>query len=89
MPKCAPCMGLEVKAAILKELPGLTPILKKVPNCPEPQGMDFCIGKHITRARSPYQSFISSCMKAKGIHGREEAAKAMRECAGQWKKEAK
>ena len=80
--KCLPCLGQDIKAILLKELTGLGPVLQKIADCPEPKGIEFCLSH---RGQSKYNIFISTCMKAKGIHGRAEAAQAMKTCASEWR----
>lgn len=83
MPRCKPCLGKDVKDAILKEIPGLKDILGKVVDCEDPEGLELC-GK-TGRARSAYTEFIGPCMKAKKIKSFGEAPAAMRDCARQWR----
>ncbi len=82
MPKCRPCLGRDIKAAILKEVrPGLD--LEKIRDCDDPVGIEMC-GK-VGRARSAYQSHISTCMKAKGVKGFGAAGPALKQCAAEWR----
>lgn len=83
MPRCRPCLGADVKKAILEEIPGLKDILGKVSDCDDPETLELC--GRTGRARSAYTEHISSCMKAKKIKGFGEAPAAMRDCARQWR----
>jgi hypothetical protein len=76
---CTPCIGSELREAILKRNPDLKPLLKKIADCDEPLLMDFCLdssrgrGK---RAPSKYNIFVGSCMKQ---------GKPLKQCAADWK----
>lgn len=83
--RCSPCIGREIKEAILHEItaPNIQELLEHIPDCADSQDIRVCgIGK---KGRSPYQQFISQCMKAKNIKGFGAAAPAMRECAKEWR----
>ena len=83
MPRCKPCLGKDVKEAILQNFPSLEDLLGKVPNCKDTEGLELC-GRR-ARARTAYQEHTSTCMKAKKIKGFGEAPAAMRQCAKEWK----
>lgn len=83
MPRCLPCLGKDVKKAILEEIPGLKDLLGKVADCEDPEGLELC--GRAGRARSAYTEHISTCMKAKKIKGFGEAPAAMRACAAEWR----
>lgn len=83
MPRCKPCLGADVKKAILEEIPGLKELLGKVADCEDPEGLEIC--GRTGRARSAYQSWVSECMRGKKIKGFGEAPAAMRDCARQWR----
>ena len=83
MPRCKPCAGADVKKAILEEIPGLKELLGKIADCEDPEGLELC--GRTSRARSAYQEFVSSCMKAKKIKGFGESTAAMRSCAAEWR----
>lgn len=82
MPRCKPCLGEDVKKAILEEIPGLKDLLGKVADCEDPEGLELC--GRAGRARSAYQVFVSECMRGKKIKSFGEAPTAMRDCARQW-----
>ena len=82
-PRCRPCLGKDVKAAILEEIPGLKAILAKVADCEDAEGLELC--GRAGRAPSAYQAFIGPCMKAKKIKSFGEAPAAMRSCAAEWR----
>ena len=83
MPRCRPCLGADVKEAILKEVPGLKEILGKVADCPDRREITLCgRGK---RQPSAYQEFVGQCMKGKGIKSFAEAPQAIRSCAAEWR----
>ena len=79
--KCVPCLGRDIRAAILQEVKDeeVRQALDKIPECPEPRGIEVC-GRRV----SAYQQFVSDCMKAKHLKGLDPAA--MGDCAAQWKK---
>lgn len=82
--KCVPCLGRDIKGAILSVLgPGLADILNKIPDCAQPRELQFC--SRGTRPRTAYQEFVSGCMKGKNIKGREQAPVAMKACATEWR----
>ena len=85
MPKCTPCLGSDIKKAILGSIisDAVRAILDKIPDCPDARGVVVCGGT--TRQRSKYQQFVSECMKSKHIKGRAEAPLAMKECAAAWR----
>lgn len=86
MPKrCQPCLGSDIKTAILREIrdPGVEAVVGKVRDCDDPVGIELC-GK-TGRARSAYQSHISTCMKAKGVKGFGAAGPALKQCAAEWR----
>ena len=85
--KCTPCLGVEVKDAIheLRDI-SLDILLDKIPDCPDPLGIDLCVKP--PRAKSEYQIFIGECLKTKPLKGKPfgEASKYMTECAVEWKR---
>ena len=83
MPRCKPCVGADVKKAILEEVPGLKDVLGKVADCEDPEGLELC--GRTGRARSAYTEHIASCMKGKKIKSFGEAPAAMRACAAEWR----
>ena len=92
--KCQTCLGKSVKDAILERIPDLEEDLDRIPDCPDSGAMVIC--QPVARGRSrrsggekrapsPYNLFVSKCMKEGSIHGREEAAARMKTCAAQWR----
>lgn len=77
MPKCVPCLGAKVKAAIRENIRShaTLALIDSLPECDDEEGLLMCGRK--SRPLSPYQQFMSRCMKAD---------KSLRECAGDWKK---
>lgn len=94
MPKCVPCIGDNVRKAILGAVDSreLYAYLESIPVCDEPDSLEVCFVKSTRRGggekREPseYNKFIGSCMKGKNIKGFGKAAPALRECAAAWKK---
>ena len=83
MPRCKPCLGSDIKAVILKEIPSLKDVLGKVADCPGPRSLELCgRGK---RQPSAYQEFVGQCMKGKSIKSFAEAPQAIRSCAAEWR----
>lgn len=82
---CVPCLGRNVKEAILKALPELKDAVEGIADCEDPAGLALC-GRSGGRRRSAYNEFISRCLKSKGIKGFGQAASAMKECATEWRK---
>lgn len=84
MPKCKPCLGTEIKGAILETFPGLGELLEEIPSCEQETDIEFCLnepretktGKK-KRAPSAYNRAMGSCMKS---------GKNMRDCAAEYKK---
>jgi len=91
--KCVSCIGQAVKEVILERIPDLRRDLEAIPDCPERVAVMICQpvagGRSrrsgAKRAPSPYNQFVSQCMKAGNIHGREEAAARMKVCGAQWR----
>ncbi len=83
MPKCKPCLGRDIKAAILKEVTdeAVVALLERVADCAEATAIELC-GAGV-RARSRYQQFVSECMVSKHLKGFDP--EAMKDCARQWK----
>jgi len=83
MPKCKPCLGTEIKGAILETFPGLGELLEEIPTCDSETDIEFCLnepretGKK-KRAPSKYNIFIGNCIKQE---------KSMKTCAGEYKKQ--
>jgi len=85
MPKCKPCLGNEIKGAILETFPGLSGLLEEIPTCESETDIEFCMNEpretksgRKKRAPSKYNIFTSSCMKG---------GKNMADCAKDWKKQ--
>jgi hypothetical protein len=95
--KCVSCIGQAVKEVILERIPDLRRDLEAIPDCPERVAVMIC--QPVARGRSrrtgekrapsAYNQFISQCMKAGNIHGREEAAGRMKTCAADWRQRRK
>jgi len=91
--KCIPCLGKTIKQIILEKVPDLEETLSGIPDCPDRAGVIFCRpvrsarGQRSGEKRAPteYNKFVSTCMKAGNIHGREEAAARMKVCGAEWK----
>ena len=83
MPKCVPCLGQDVKDAILKQVHDhvTRDLVGRLATCPRPAELQVC-GKG-TRPRSAYQEWASQCLKAK--HLTHFDPEAMRDCAAQWR----
>lgn len=79
--KCTPCLGVSIKEylAQLKD-PRLSMVIKEIPDCSEPMGVEVCGSK---RAPSAYQQHIRSCFTAKNVHG--FSPETMKECAAAWR----
>ena len=82
MPKCKPCLGTEIKGAILETFPGLGKLLDEIPTCESETDIEFCLneprektGKK-KRAPSAYNRHTGICMKS---------GKSMKDCAAEWK----
>ncbi len=84
--KCVPCLSPEVKTAIRSGVkdPAVLESVEKLADCPRGVGIQLC-GKG-TRAKSPYQNFLSDCLKGKGIHSFGQAGPALKACAVEWKR---
>ncbi len=91
--KCVPCLGKTIKEIILGKVPDLKETLAGIPDCPDRAGVIICKAPRSARSRrtgekrapSAYNQFVSECMKAGNIHGREEAAARMKVCGAEWK----
>ena len=91
--KCIPCLGKTIKQIILEKVPDLEETLSGIPDCPDRAGVIFCRpvrsarGQRSGEKRAPteYNKFVSTCMKAGNIHGREEAAARMKVCGAELK----
>ena len=95
--KCQTCLGKSVKDAILEKIPDLREDLDRIPDCPDRGALVICKSVSGGRSRrsggekrppSPYNLFVSKCMKEGNIHGREEAAARMKVCGAQWRQGA-
>lgn len=77
MPKCVPCLGAKIKAAIRENIHShaTLAIIDSLPECEDDEGLTLCGRK--SRPLSPYQQFMSRCMKGD---------KSLKECAGDWRK---
>lgn len=83
--KCNACIGAEVKEAMRTlDDKDLNDALDKIEDCPEPRQIEVCIVKRRTN-KSPYNLFISNCLRQQKIKSFNEAPEAMRECAKQWR----
>lgn len=80
---CKPCLGSEIKKAIVETFPGLEELLGEIPSCDSDVDIELCTneprettttGKK-KRAPSKYNLHTSSCMKS---------GKSMKECAAAW-----
>lgn len=86
MPKCKPCLGTEIKGAILETFPGLGELLEEIPSCKRDTDLELCLnepresrsGKK-KRVPSKYNIFIGNCIKQD---------KSMKQCAAEYKKGA-
>ena len=88
MPKrCVPCLGSDIKQAILEGVrdPRVALILESIPDCPDRTGIDFC-GKK-ARKRSAYQEFTSTCLRDKHLTRFDPTA--LKDCAQQWRQRKK
>ncbi|MDD5547069.1 MAG: hypothetical protein PHO67_07965 [Candidatus Omnitrophica bacterium] len=91
--KCVPCLGKTIKGIILEKVPDLEETLAGIPDCPDRAGVVICRVPGGARSRrggekrapTPYNLFVSKCMKAGNIHGREEAAARMKVCGAEWR----
>ncbi len=91
--KCVPCLGKTIKDIILEKVPDLEETLRGIPDCPDRAGVMICKAPRSARSRrtgekkapSPYNLFVSKCMKAGNIHGRQEAAERMKVCGAEWR----
>lgn len=85
--KCVPCLGNDIKE-LLRTLdePEINKLLQEIPSCSLPTGIELCALGKGKRARSPYQQFISDCMKSKAPGGMAfgDAPKYMKQCAVEW-----
>ncbi len=81
--KCSPCLGAEVKQAIRQGVDGrqVQIVLESIPDCADPIGIEVCGKKG--KARSAYQEFVGTCLKAKKL--KKFDPEAMKECARQWR----
>ena len=85
------CLCDQWKSDLGKQLPpNLARQLATLPACPDdaPIGFSAKRGKRQasgTRRPSPYQEFISQCMREQGIKSSGEAPAAMRHCAAAWR----
>ena len=94
--KCVSCLGKNIKEIILDKIPDLRQDLESIPDCPDRNSVLICrsVGSGRSRrggekrAPSPYNQFVSKCMKEGHIHGREEAATRMKFCGAQWRQGA-
>lgn len=84
--KCIPCLGTNLKEALLTEVenPDVKRVIQEAPDCDDPDGADFCQRKK--KKRSPYQEFVSNCIKRKRAGGMTEAPLIMQECAAEWQR---
>lgn len=83
--QCVPCLGTDVKEAI-RALgdSALDVVMEKVPDCPDPLGIDLCVKP--PRKKSEYQVFIGQCLREHKIKSFGDAPQAMRECSVEWRK---
>ena len=98
MSKCKPCLGTEIKGAILETFPGLGELLEEIPTCEQDTDIEFCLnepremktGKK-KRAPSKYNLHIKQCLSTKDLKGKPfgTAGKYMRECAQSWHEKGK
>ena len=94
--KCVSCLGKNVKAIIMDSIPDLRQDLEAIPDCPDRNSIIICRSVGSGRSRragakrspSPYNLFVSKCMKDGNIHGRAEAAARMKVCGAQWRQGA-
>ena len=78
---CTPCIGSQLREAILERNPDLKPLMKKIADCDEPLLMDLCLdqprkGGRQKRAPSAYNIFAGNCMRQ---------GKPLKQCAAEWK----
>lgn len=88
MPKCRPCLGTEVKQAIVREFPQLAKRVNAVPTCPEPEEIVMCPCRdrgqpRAKRPPSAYNRFIGTCLKQRPEN--TPVSEAMKSCAAKWK----
>ena len=84
MPKCKPCLGNEIKGAILETFPGLSALLEEIPTCESETDIEFCLNEpretktgRKKRAPSKYNLCVGPCM---------HEGKPMKTCAAEYKK---
>ena len=89
---CIPCLSEEVKDAIRQGTSddAILQLLNGIATCGGGVHFRFCEGgagrrQGSRRGRSEYQSFVSECMKGKGVKSFGEAPQAMKECAAAWR----
>ena len=85
------CLSARMKQVLIEELTreGIVEEflreLEDVPECPHGVPIAFERAKKGAR-RSEYQEFISQCMRSKNIRQFGQAARAMKECAAEWRR---
>ena len=84
MSVCKPCMSDAIKESIAKidQSARTAQVLSKIKPCKDGAEIVMC-GVKGTRPRSPYQEFVSQCMKAKKLKGFDP--EAMKDCARRWR----
>lgn len=87
MPRCVPCLGPDIKEAILSRItePDMRALLGTIPDCSQPREISVC-GTRGKRGKSAYNLFISRCMKGK-VKSFGQAPEVMKECARQWRED--
>lgn len=84
------CLGAEAKVSLMRDISrqdaGLAELLSDLPTCKGRTPIGFSqTGKRAKRPPTAYQQFVGECLKAKSIKSFNEAPKAMRGCAQEWK----
>ena len=87
MPRCIPCLGQDIKTAILNGItaPDIHALLDTIADCQQPREITFC-GTKGKRGKSAYNLFISRCMKGK-VKSFGQAPEVMRGCAREWREQ--
>jgi len=89
--KCVPCMSESLKNDIraFTDDPHTLKQISEIATCSLGEILELCGGKPGKRKAGPYALFIGSCMSKKPIKGKPfgAAAKYMRECAEEYRKQ--
>lgn len=79
--RCKPCLGEDIKEAILQGAPHLKDTLALIADCKDAKGLDLC--GQTKKKRSAYQEWTSQCLKAKKLTKFDPGA--LKDCARQWR----